>query len=176
MARSADLGRRVAEEQSATGPGTCTFYPCDVSVGAQVKAAFTAAVGDLGGLDALVHAAGVEGGGKPEDETEAEWDRIFDINAKGTFLTNREAFPHLGERRRAHPQLRIRGQHDRAAEQHASTAASKGAVAAWTRSVAPAWGQYDITVNTICPTVWTPMYEEHRARLTPEQLARTTSG
>jgi len=36
----------------------------------------------MGGLDALVHVAGVEGGGRPERETDDEWDRIFGINAK----------------------------------------------------------------------------------------------
>jgi NAD(P)-dependent dehydrogenase (short-subunit alcohol dehydrogenase family) len=53
---------------------------------------------------------------------------------------------------------------------NAAYSSSKGAVAAWTRSVAQAWGRYNITVNCICPAVWTPMYDEHRARLTPDKL------
>src|SRR5262245_58596650 len=95
MARSTDLGQRQAEELSAKGPGKVKFYRCDVSLRSEVKPAFADAVAEMGGLDALVHVAGVETGGKPEEQTDEEWDRMFDINAKGTFITNQEAFPYM---------------------------------------------------------------------------------
>ncbi len=169
MARGAELGRQQVAELSLKNKGPVSFYQCDVSVRSEVKDAFAAAVADMGGLDALVHVAGVEAAAKPEDESDEQWDRMFNINAKGTFITNQEAFPYLkqkgGRILNFGAGAGITGLPDIAAY-----AASKGAVAAWTRSVAQAWGQYEITVNCICPAVWTPMYDEHRARLTPDEL------
>jgi NAD(P)-dependent dehydrogenase (short-subunit alcohol dehydrogenase family) len=169
MARSADLGQRQAGELSEKGPGKVKFYRCDVSVRSEVKDAFATAVADMGGLDALVHVAGVETGAKPEVETEEQWDHIFNINAKGTHITNQEAFPYLQEEGGRILNFGsgsgLHGDPD-----YAAYSASKGAVAAWTRSVAQAWGKYNITVNCVCPAVWTPMYDEHRARYSPEEL------
>jgi NAD(P)-dependent dehydrogenase (short-subunit alcohol dehydrogenase family) len=169
MARSADLGQRQAAELSAKGPGTVKFFRCDVSVRPEVKSAFAAAVADMGGLDALVHVAGVESGAKPEEETDAAWDYVFDINAKGTFITNQEAFPYLKDKGGRILNFGS-GSGITGMPVNAAYSASKGAVAAWTRSVAQAWGRYNITVNVICPAVWTPMYDEHRARYSAEEL------
>jgi NAD(P)-dependent dehydrogenase (short-subunit alcohol dehydrogenase family) len=169
MARGADLGRQQVTELSGQDKGAIEFYQCDVSVRSEVKDAFAAAVADMGGLDALVHVAGVEAGAKPEEETDEQWDYMFNVNAKGTFITNQEAFPYLKEQGGRILNFGA-GAGIAGVPGIAAYSASKGAVAAWTRSVAQAWGQYDITVNCICPAVWTPMYDEHRARLTPEEL------
>jgi NAD(P)-dependent dehydrogenase (short-subunit alcohol dehydrogenase family) len=169
MARSADLGRQQVTELSREKKGAIEFYQCDVSIRSEVKDAFAAAVAEMGGLDALVHVAGVEAGAKPEEESDEQWDYLFNVNAKGTFITNQEAFPHLKERGGRILNFGA-GAGITGGAGIAAYSASKGAVAAWTRSVAQAWGTYDITVNCICPAVWTPMYDEHRARLSPEEL------
>jgi len=49
--------------------------------------------------------------------------------------------------------------------------ASKGAVMAWTRSVAAAWGKYNIRVNSMVPAIKTEMYEKHCKSMPPEELA-----
>ena len=41
---------------------------------------------------------------------------------------------------------------------------------AWTRTVAQEWGKYGITVNAMAPRIWTPMFDEHRAQMSPEEL------
>jgi NAD(P)-dependent dehydrogenase (short-subunit alcohol dehydrogenase family) len=40
---------------------------------------------------------------------------------------------------------------------------------AWTRAVAQEWSRFGITVNSIVPAIWTPMYDAHRARMTDEE-------
>jgi NAD(P)-dependent dehydrogenase (short-subunit alcohol dehydrogenase family) len=171
MARSVDLGEQQASDLTARGPGSIQFVRCDVSDRAAVHDAFAAAASAMGGLDALVHVAGVEGGGRPEDETDDDWDRTFHINAKGTFIVNQEVFPYLRDAGGTILNFGAGAGLD-GLKSNAVYAASKGAVAAWTRSIAAAWGPHGITVNCICPAVWSPMYDEHRARLGPEELAR----
>ena len=41
----------------------------------------------------------------------------------------------------------------------------------WTRTAAAEWGGDNITVNALLPAMWTPMYEEFRSRMRPENLA-----
>jgi pteridine reductase len=64
--------------------------------GAQALAAH--AVGELGGLDLLVHAAGAGFVPRPVEEvTEEDWDAAFDVTAKGTFFLAQAAAPALRE-------------------------------------------------------------------------------
>jgi pteridine reductase len=58
------------------------------------------AVGELGGLDLLVNAAGEGFVAKPVDEvTEADWDAAVGATAKGSFFVTQSAAPHLRESR-----------------------------------------------------------------------------
>ena len=58
-------------------------------------ARIAAAVRDFGKLDILVNNAGIGGSGLVEDTTEAEWDRVMNINAKGVFLGTKTAIPEM---------------------------------------------------------------------------------
>jgi NAD(P)-dependent dehydrogenase (short-subunit alcohol dehydrogenase family) len=169
MARSADIGARLADELNAHGPGTVKFYRCDVSSRAEVTDAFAAAVQDMGGLDVLVHVAAVEHSAVLEEESDEDWDRVFGINARGTFITNQVAFRYLKDRGGAIINFGA-GAGINGMDHNGAYSASKGAVAAWTRSAAMAWGKHNITVNCVCPAIWTPMYDAHRASFTPEEL------
>lgn len=161
-----DAGREVAR---AAGPAV-GYHHCDVARRAEVDAVFDAAVAALGGLDVLAHVAAVERGTPAEDIPDDEWDLVFDVNVKGTLYTNQAAFRHLraagGRIINFGSGAAIRGQRGSA---HYS--ASKAAVMAWTRTVAQEWARYGITVNSVVPAIWTPMYDAHRARMTPEALA-----
>jgi NAD(P)-dependent dehydrogenase (short-subunit alcohol dehydrogenase family) len=169
MARSADLGEAAAKALTAKGPGVARFYRCDISDRAQVKSAFAQAVRDMGGLDGLVNAAGVETGCAPEDETDESWDYMMNINAKGTFITNQEAFPYLKEKGGRILNF-ASGAGVNGSPRVPVYATSKAAVAGWTRSIAMAWGKHNITANIMNPTVITKMVQEYRTRLSPEQL------
>jgi NAD(P)-dependent dehydrogenase (short-subunit alcohol dehydrogenase family) len=161
-----ERGRHVAAEAGER----VTYYHCDVARGDQVRDTFLRAAGDLGGLDVLASIAGVERGTPAEDIDDAEWDLVFDVNVKGTMYTNQAAFRLMKERGgriiNFGSGAAIRGQRGSA---HYS--AAKAAVMAWTRTVAQEWAQYSITVNSIVPAIWTPMYEAHRARMSEQELS-----
>jgi NAD(P)-dependent dehydrogenase (short-subunit alcohol dehydrogenase family) len=44
-------------------------------------------------------------------------------------------------------------------------------VLGWTRTVAKEWARYGITVNALAPGMWTPMYDAHRAKFSPQETA-----
>src|SRR4051794_20483574 len=85
---SEEMGRTVAEESGQR------FHRCDVTDRDQVFSVVDEAAGELGGLDALVHAAGILVQGPAEDVTDEVWERAMAVNARGPMLTNQAAFPH----------------------------------------------------------------------------------
>ncbi len=163
-------GAEIAEKATAAGPGQASFVVADVSDKASVDAAFAAAAGALGGLDVLVHAAGIAPGAPAESIAVEDWDNVFAVNARGTFLTNQAAFRYLsasgGRIINFASAAGVTGLPNKA---HYS--ASKGAVVAWTRTVAKEWGEYGITVNMIAPAISTPMYAKTRSLMSEDQLA-----
>lgn len=74
-----------------------TAVPTDVTDRGAVERLVATAVETYGGLDVLVTCAGVYGGGAL-DVDEPEWDRVYDVNVKGTYLPVQAAFPALVER------------------------------------------------------------------------------
>lgn len=155
-------GERVAAAAGAT------YLHCDIARRDEVFAVFERAATQLGGLDVLANVAGVERRTPAEDIADAEWNLIFDVNVRGTLYTNQAAFRHLkeggGRIINFGSGAGIRGQ---AGSAHYS--ASKGAVMAWTRTVAQEWSKYRITVNSVVPAIWTPMYDAWRSRMSEQE-------
>ena len=155
-------------ERLAAAAGAAAYIHCDVSRREEVTAAFARAAALLGGLDVMANVAGVERRTPAEENPDDEWDLVFAVNVKGTLLTNQAAFRHLrdggGRIINFGSGAGIRGQ---AGSAHYS--ASKGAVMAWTRTVAQEWAKYHITVNSVVPAIWTPMYDAWRARMSDQE-------
>jgi meso-butanediol dehydrogenase/(S,S)-butanediol dehydrogenase/diacetyl reductase len=129
----------------------------------------------FGRLDIAVNSAGVISVQRVEGMSEREWDRIMDVNAKGTFLCCRAAIPLL---RRAGTGTivniaSVSGKDGYPGLAHYS--ASKYAVIGFTNSLAKELAREEITVNAICPGVvrtamWDVLAEEWRnAGETPEE-------
>jgi len=165
-----DAGRAVVDEVGGKGPGRARYVHADIARRAEVDAAFDEAVGWLGGLDVLANVAGVERHGAAEELTDEEWDLVFDVNVKGTLHTNQAAFRAM----RDHGGRILNFGSDAGLNPYPGGghySASKGAVMAWTRTAAVEWARYGITVNSVVPAIWTPMYDEYRARMSAEELA-----
>lgn len=164
-------GQAVASDANAAGPGTAFFVRASVADRAEMFAAVDACVARMGGLDALIHAAGVQQYKPAESLDDEDWERVVGINARGTMIANQAAFPHLkanggGQIVNFASAAGIKG-----LPGCAHYSASKGAVLGWTRAVAQEWAVHNITVNAVAPGIWTSMYDRTRSRLTPEQLA-----
>jgi NAD(P)-dependent dehydrogenase (short-subunit alcohol dehydrogenase family) len=147
-ARAAEL----AGEIEAAG-GNAAGLAVDVTDEASVDSMADAAAAELGGVDALVNAAGVTVRKRAEDLTAAEWRRIVDVNATGTFLCCQAVGAHMA--RAGGGAIvnisSVRGRYGATFGQ-AEYSASKGAVDSLTRSLAAQWARLGIRVNAVAPT------------------------
>lgn len=158
-----DINRRAAEEtvrlvRGAGGIGLA--LAADVASSRQITAAVDRAAEELGGLHVIYNNAGVGSKGSVAEASESDWDRCFDVNVKGTFLTSRASIPHL----RHAAGTSIVNQASVAAmvgvAGMAAYGAAKGALVALTRSMAVDLAPLGIRVNVLCPgTVHTPLIE-----------------
>lgn len=125
----------------------------DVSVKKQVQEMVQKALDEFGQLDVLVNNAGVLTVSLVEDLPEETWDRIFDVNAKGTFLVTQAVIPHMKARRsgRIIHISSIGGKQGAPGQAH--YCASKAATIEFTRVLAMELGPYGITVNAVCPGI-----------------------
>jgi len=152
-----DAAAGTVEIVEADG-GRALALSADVSRADQVGAAVDAVVAAFGGLHVLYNNAGVDSRGSVADADEADWDRCFAVNVKGTFVTSHEALRHMGRGASIVNQGSVAGLVG--ILNFAAYCAAKGAVIALTRSMAVDLAPRGIRVNVICPgTVYTPLME-----------------
>lgn len=163
-------GQQLVDELTCRYPGQARYHHCDIADADQVAEVFADATGWMGGLDVMANIAGVERTAPAQDIGREHWDLIFDVNVRGTLHTNQAAFAHL--RARGGRIINFGSAAGISGMPGAAHyAASKGAILAWTRTVAQEWAAQRITVNAVAPMIWTPMYDAHRAKMSTEQLA-----
>jgi len=124
----------------------------DVRSEAQVEEAVAAALAALGRIDVLVNAAGVGLGGLRAHELPgAEWERIVDINLKGSFLVAKQVLPAmLAQRAGSIIHLAsIEGLEGMTGS--IAYNASKGGVVLMTKNMALDYAKDGIRVNCLCP-------------------------
>ncbi|WP_326809090.1 MULTISPECIES: SDR family oxidoreductase [unclassified Streptomyces] len=128
----------------------------DVADDAAVRAAVDRAADELGGLQAVIGNAGIGAAGTVEDNDDAEWQRVLDINVLGLVRTDRAALPHLRRTAAERPgEVSITHTCSIAATaglpQRALYSASKGAVLSLTLAMAADHVREGIRVNCVNP-------------------------
>ncbi len=132
----------------------------DVSKAADAKRMVTETERKLGPLDVLVNNAGIYVNKPVEAFTEAEYDRVMDVNMKGTFLCTRYAIPGMVKRKRG-AIVNVASDSGLVGTAGSSVyCASKGAMVLFTKAVALDHARDGVRVNAICPgEVETPMLD-----------------
>ena len=144
-----DLG--LAEALAGELEGAAPFR-LDVTDAAETERVFGAAEEALGGLDLVAANAGISTMNRVVDLSEAEWDSNMAVNAKGVFLTNREAvrrFLASGSRGAIVNTASLAGKTGVPLLAH--YVASKFAVVGFTQSLAKEVAENGIRVNAVCP-------------------------
>ena len=122
----------------------------DVRSVAACRAAVQSTVNTFGRLDVLVNAAGVWHEGNTADTREDDFDRVIDVNLKGTYFMSAAAIPHLEATRGCIINLSsdagIQGNSGAAAY-----CASKGGVSLFTKALALELAPRGVRVNAVCP-------------------------
>ena len=145
---------QAAAKRIRDGGGKADFIKVDVRDSGQVDALAQAAVDRFGGIDIMVNNAGVfDGFASCLETTEALWDKVIDINLKGTFFGSQAALKRMVPRGKGRiiNTASIGGLCGSA--DGASYTASKFAIIGLTKQIACTYGENGITANAICPGV-----------------------
>ena len=156
VAANEELVHTAADELRASAPqgGKVIGAVLDVTDRAQVKALYARVAAELGEVDISVQNAGVITIAKIEDLTEAEWDKVMDVNTKGVFLCCQEAAVRMKAAGKAGRLINTAsGQARQGFIYTPHYAASKFGVVGITQSLAKELAKSDITVNAFCPGI-----------------------
>ena len=155
------LARRFSQ-QIENADDTALPLGCDVSREAEVRNSIEKAVRRFGRLDILINNAGIVHIKPLHLHSEAEWDRVMDVNVKSMFFAVKHARAHL---RRAGGGCIVNVGSISSFVGQALTPAyttSKHAVVGLTRSIALDYAAEGIRCNCVCPGITdTPMLRKH---------------
>ena len=145
---SADQADEVVDKIKQHG-GEAVALQADVSDPEQSKQLVKQTVEKYGQLDILVSNAGIEHFGKLEEITLEDFNRVFSVNVAGQLFTAQAAAAYLPKGGRivltSSVSARI------SVHYHTLYGASKAAVSAMVRNLAPELGERGITINAIAP-------------------------
>jgi len=167
---NAELAEALAHKIEAAG-GRALTAKADVSDPAAVKRMFDAAETAFGGVDVLVNNAGVMGLATLADSTDELFDRLINVNLKGSFNTMREAAKRLRNGGRViNFSTSVVGVYQ---PTYGIYAATKGAVEAMTRVMAREMRGRQISVNAVAPgPTATDLFLDGKSDELVQQLAK----
>lgn len=175
---SEEQGAQTVSEIREQG-GTADSYACDVSDQEQMIAVVKS-IADSGTIDILVNNAGIAHVGNIEGTSEADLDRLYQVNIKGVYNGIKAAIPYMKEKGGSIINMASVASSVGISDRFAYSM-TKGAVLTMTYSVAKDYLDHNIRCNCISPArVHTPFVDGFIAKNYPgreaemfENLAKT---
>ncbi|VWX61867.1 Short-chain dehydrogenase [Burkholderiales bacterium 8X] len=145
----------AAAARLCEGGADAKAFPADVSDAGQVAALFARIAESMGPCEILVNNAGLAGRrlGRPSEQiTEDDWDAVMDSHMRATWLCTRAALPAMRAARWGRI-VNTSSIHYTGGGRPglSSYAAAKGAISAFTRTVAKEIAEDGITINSVAP-------------------------
>jgi 3-oxoacyl-[acyl-carrier protein] reductase len=163
--KSADLAAELADTIRGMGPRALAVQ-ADVSSFDDAQAMVQSVLGRFGHLDILVNNAGMNWDGVVWKMTEEQWDRVIDVDLKGTFNYTRAVTPAFREQGSGKIVniTSINGLRGKFGQTNYS--AAKAGVIGFTKACARDLGRYSINVNAVAPG----LIETEMVKAAPEKV------
>jgi 2-hydroxycyclohexanecarboxyl-CoA dehydrogenase len=151
----ADAAADTAREAKEAGSPRVFSAYVDVSDQASVNEAVSAAEAALPPITVLANIAGVSAPTRFENITLAEWEHVFAVNVRGTFLVTQAVLPGMRERRygRIINMSSVSGQRGGGVFGASHYSASKAAILGLTKTLARELDSQGITINAVAPSM-----------------------
>lgn len=145
--------QQVADEiTTRCGQGRSLALHCDVTDEDAVDRAFEQTILAYGGVDVVVSNAGIAISAPIDETTLHDWNRTFDILARGYFLVSRAAFKLWKQQRIGGSLIYVASKNSVVAGKNAAVySAAKAAELHLARCLAEEGGAHSIRVNTVMP-------------------------
>ncbi|MET3927905.1 SDR family NAD(P)-dependent oxidoreductase [Devosia sp. 2618] len=173
-----DIDAKVLAAAKAKLGEAASVVVVDVADCDAVAAAAASVAKSHGGIEILVHSAGIAGKNAPLDEYDPdEWRRVIDIDLNGTFYVNRAVVPYMKASNYGRI-VNIASIAGKEGNPNASAyAAAKGGVIAMTKALGKELAKHDIAVNAITPaTAKTRILDELKPEFIDYMLSRIPRG
>jgi 3-oxoacyl-[acyl-carrier protein] reductase len=174
--QSADLAQELAETVRGIGR-RALIVQADVSSFADAQAMAQKVLDEFGRLDILVNNAGVNWDGVVWKMTEEQWDRVIEVDLKGTFNYTRAVTPIFREQESGKIVniTSINGLRGKFGQTNYS--AAKAGVIGFTKACARELGRYNVNVNAVAPgLIETEMVKEAPENVREMALAEIVLG
>lgn len=147
----ADVDADKAQEAAKSVTGRALGLAMNVARGDEVTAGIARVMTECGRLDVLVNNAGITRDGLLIRMKEEDWDRVIEVNLKGTFHCTKAALGVMIKQRsgRIISIASIVGVMGNSGQ--ANYAASKAAILGFTKSVAREYANRGVTANAVAP-------------------------
>lgn len=146
----------TAKEMEKAG-GKCIFQKTDMFSKTDISTMVQKTAKEYGGIDILINCAGGSAGvpkASVEDIREEDWDKVVNLNFKGTFLCTQAVVPWMKKRQKGKivnmSSVTARINSVLTPVQYTS---SKGAISTFTRHIAGELGPLGINVNALAPGI-----------------------
>ena len=166
-------GVESACEEVKTAGGIARPFAGDVRRQEDMAAVVDAAMKEFGRIDILINNAGIYPRLRFLDMTEAEWDRILDVNLKGVYHGTRLVVPHMTAQGSGKIVNISSVTFFAGIANLTHYVSAKGAVIGFTRALSREMGPFNVHVNCISPGA--VEVESEKAVATPEQVAATVA-
>lgn len=166
IGRDAEKGADVEEQLGQKySPAQVAFVQADISKAVDVKKAQQTILKKFTTVDALVNNAGIVIHGELHETSEQDWDRIFAVDVKGTYLVSKAFLPTMINQN--HGSIVNISSVSGMAGDRAMVAynAAKGAIINMTRAMAIDYGKNNIRVNVVAPgPTNTPLFHQDKQK------------
>ncbi|MQB69990.1 SDR family NAD(P)-dependent oxidoreductase [Limosilactobacillus reuteri] len=166
IGRDTEKGMQVKQQLGETySPTQVAFIQADISKSSEGEHAKQITLSKFKTVDAIINNAGIVIHGEVHETSEEDWDKIFDVDVKGTFLVSKAFLPTMIKQ--DHGSIVNISSVSGMAGDRAMVAynAAKGAIINMTRAMAIDYGKNNIRVNVVAPgPTNTPLFHQDKQK------------